>query len=575
MRSVQAARVPPTIPSIPYRFGVVNDISQHHNDLWTRGVRAVTFELQWKLYEPQEGVYDIDYIQHMQQILAGLRAQGWYIQLIPGFHYTPEWVYTKYPGVHFVNQYGDLYNPDPISSGDFRVINAPFNPQARALIAGYLQRIFTVDFPQNQPAYRFNSVRVGGGPQGELRYPPSEWNGHTNSYWAFDASAQNSTISGIPANIRGWRPSIDANPGSLGRGQLIVNPGFEQEHPYFPLLGWSPDDEVTAELITNNVHTGNQALKLTISTTNRIHQYLRVQPDTMYQFGGWLKSATSNGRARFFVTQYNVNTQLVSGAQFVKLETASENWMQLSGELKSGSSTAYFKIELDGDIAGDDYFDDVWLHKEGEINEQGRDIQVPAAFLDWYVAKMTGYQNWQVTELRKYFNDTLDIVYAGKGIRQVQMMDALCNDLRGDGWSENTSSLYAGADYARHIANIDPVQNIAIYLTGVEVPQAEEVDDRSPYPGSWSAARWVASLAKSRDLPIWGENTGKNTRLEMALSLERMRSNNFMGILWAFESDLYSNPGTQAYATAGDYESYIRIYSNDHLSFLPIMLSER
>lgn len=570
-----AARLPPTNPTIPYRFGVVNDLGQYHDDLWNRGVRAVTFELQWKLYEPQEGVYNQAYIDHMKQILSGLNTRGWYVQLIPGFHYTPDWVYANYPDVYFVNQYGEIYNPDPISAGDFRVINAPFSPQARTLIAGYLQRIFSVDFPQNEPALRFDSVRVGGGPQGELRYPPAEWNGHSNSFWAFDASAQNATVSAIPASIQGWRPGIDPNPGSAGRGQLIVNPGFEKQHPYYSILGWSPDDEVVAQATTSDVRSGSRALSLTINTTNRIHQYVRVKPSTAYQFGGWVKSITPGGRSRIFVTQYDQATQPVSGAAFTKLESTSVGWVELSGEIVSSPGTTFFKIELDGDRAGSYLFDDLWLHENGETNIEDRDIQVPTAFFDWYVDRMTDYQNWQITELRKYFSGTLDIVYAGKGIRSMQVTDALCNDLRGDGWSENSSALYAAADYARHINNIATPQNLAIYLTGIENPPDRDVDDRSPYPSQWSAARWVSYLAKSRSLPVWGENSGRNTYQEMALTLERMRDNNFVGILWAFESHLYSDPGSTGYATANDYEAFIQFYTNEHLSFLPITLAGR
>ncbi|MCI0643758.1 MAG: beta-galactosidase, partial [Chloroflexi bacterium] len=187
----------PVTPEETYLFGVINDQGQHYADEWSRGVRATTFELQWRLYEPQEGVYNTAYINQMQQRLSQLKAQGWYVQLVPGIHYVPEWVFSNYPDVAFVNQYGEAYLPPP---GSFRVINAPFNPQARSLIAGYIGRIFQ-DF---DPA-DFDSIRVGGLVRGELRYPPPAWNGHTNSYWAFDDHAQNPADSGIPAIAIGWR----------------------------------------------------------------------------------------------------------------------------------------------------------------------------------------------------------------------------------------------------------------------------------------------------------------------------------------------------------------------------------
>ncbi len=44
------------------------------------------------------------------------------------------------------------------------------------------------------------AVRQGGGPLGELRYPGPDYNGHTDSYWAYDASTQAATP------VPGWRP---------------------------------------------------------------------------------------------------------------------------------------------------------------------------------------------------------------------------------------------------------------------------------------------------------------------------------------------------------------------------------
>jgi len=56
-----------------YLFGVINDQGAHYDDEWSRGVRATTLELQWKRYEPQEGVYDLAYINHLKDILRQLK----------------------------------------------------------------------------------------------------------------------------------------------------------------------------------------------------------------------------------------------------------------------------------------------------------------------------------------------------------------------------------------------------------------------------------------------------------------------------------------------------------------------
>jgi hypothetical protein len=555
--------------SAPYIFGVVNDTGQNFDDLWARGVRATTFEFQWKKYEPQEGVFDQAYIDHMKQLLIGLKTQGWYIQMIPGYHYTPDWVFANYPNMFFVDQYGESYNPDPITQGDYRVTNALFNPQARSLITSYLARIFQ-DFNQNDPLLRFDAVRVGGVVQGELRYPPSNWNGHTNAFWAFDAFAQDPNVSNIPAEVKGWRPGVDPNPGSVGRGQLIVNPGFELSNSYIPILGWSPDDEVTSRLVSTSVHAGSKALELSISTPHRIHQYVRVQPNTTYQFGGWLKSGSPAARARIIVTQYDNKTNLISGAPFAKLETLSTTWTTQTGSLTTSSSTTLLKVEMDGDQPGIFYFDDLWLKKVGDSDNRDRNIDIPVSFYDWYLKSLINYQNWQISEMRKYFQGSIDLVIAGKGLLYRQLNDALVNDLSGDGWSESNSALYSATMYDQLINNLISTENIRLYLTGIDEPSPSQVNDSSPYPSDWSAAAWTAYLAHKKGIPVWGENSGQDNLACLQLSAARMRENGFIGLMWVTSSELYAAPNPNGYATAADYESLISIYSNFHSVFLPI-----
>jgi hypothetical protein len=560
--------------SVPpaFLFGVINDEgrSGHYADEWARGVRATTLELQWKLYEPEEGVYDTDYVAHLKGVMRDLKAQGWYVQLVPGYHYAPDWVYANHPDVYYVNQYGEVYDPDPINDGAFRVINAPFNPQARALISGYIARIFS-DFDQSDPGLRFDSVRIGGGVLGELRYPNGEWNGHTNAYWAFDATAQDPKLSGIPDSVIGWRPGVDANPDTVGRGQLIVNPGFEDALPHHPVLGWSFDDEVSYRRFSSDVHSGSYAMELTLRTANRMHQYVRVAPSTTYELRAWLKSADGVGRARVFLTQYDAETVPVSGAAQVKLESNAGTWAEHTAALTTADTARYLKVELDGDRVGTFQFDHLSLRRAGELDDRSRDIAVPAEFYDWYVQALTDYQNWQITEIRAYFGGQLDVLYAGKGVRSTQVTDALTNDLTGDGWSENTSALYGGSAYERHVAGLGTTQGVALYVTGIDEPGTRDVSDGSPYPRDWSAARWIAYLARRRGLPVWGENSGQNDAAELWLSAARMHINGFTGLMWGFESELYADPNTNRYATIDDYEVVTSFYSDLKWTFLPFL----
>lgn len=550
-----------------FLFGVGNDAGDHFADEWQRGVRATTFELHWMFYEPQEGVYDQEYIARMQALLADLKAQGWHVQLVPGYQYTPQWVYDNYPDMRYVNQYGDAFDPGSAYGNSYRVTNAPFNPQARALIGGYLARIFQ-DF---DPA-DFDSVRVGGGVQGELRYPPSAWNGHANSYWAFDAHAQNPDESGIPTGVVDWRPGIDPNPGSVGRGQLLVNPGFEDVHAYFAVPAWSPDEEITAELDAAAPYAGERALRVTLTTPYRVHQFVRVQPDALYRFGGWLRSGGGGGRARAFFEHYDAAFQPVDGAPYGALQVGATEWTYASGALATLPATQYLKVELDGSQPGIYYFDDLWLERDGETNHDDRDIRVPLAFYDWYVQAQTDFQAWQMAEMRKHYDGQLDLVYAGKGILPNRVTDALTNDLRGDGWSEGSSALYAAALYDRHVAGLDAAGGAALYLTGIDEPHPDLVDDSSPYPGNWSAARWIAFLARSRGLPVWAENSGQDDATKLWLSAQRMRANGMLGLMWVFESELYADPNLGAYASIDQYAAIIKLYNSPFIQCLPIVV---
>jgi hypothetical protein len=126
--------------------------------------------------------------------------------------------------------------------------------------------------------------------------------------------------------------------------------------------------------------------------------------------------------------------------------------------------------------------------------------------------QLTNYQNWQIAEIRKHYQGQLDLVYAGKGLMLSNLNDALTNDLRGDGWSEGNRALYSATAYDEHLDGLVAVEGSQVYLTGIEDPPLDQANDAAPYPGNWSAARWLAHLARSSGLKIWGENSG-NTGL--------------------------------------------------------------
>ena len=56
------------------------------------GVKVAMMELNWKNYEPQQGVFNTTYEQQMKTRYAALKAAGMRVTLGLGLHFTPTWV---------------------------------------------------------------------------------------------------------------------------------------------------------------------------------------------------------------------------------------------------------------------------------------------------------------------------------------------------------------------------------------------------------------------------------------------------------------------------------------------------
>lgn len=156
------------------------------------GIQAKMFALDWRIYSPAEGEIDPAYVQEKQAELQDLQQTGFRVILSMGMHDTPVWLHGRYTDSHYRNQYHESYGTkNGVDQGD---ANFVFNQELRDLAAQYIEAIFTT-FGTN-----FAAVRLGGGRYGELTYPPAEYNGNTNCYWAFDARAQ------AQSPVPGWKP---------------------------------------------------------------------------------------------------------------------------------------------------------------------------------------------------------------------------------------------------------------------------------------------------------------------------------------------------------------------------------
>lgn len=177
-------------PSSSPWFGVLQPTGDDLPREASAGISVATLELAWDRYQPAPGTSDPAYVSAQRQELARMLRAGFRVVLDAGLQYAPAWVFRD-PDSFYVDQYGDRF--DSAGAGQ-HVANGVFDPAVREAEAGYIATIAR-DF--GDP---FFAIRVGGGWNGELHYPPGDYAGRGNLYWAYDASAQAAS----PAP--GWRP---------------------------------------------------------------------------------------------------------------------------------------------------------------------------------------------------------------------------------------------------------------------------------------------------------------------------------------------------------------------------------
>lgn len=185
------ATPPPTPPAASGMwFGVLQATAPRAAQERAAGVTVGELELNWSAYEPAPGQFDANYAAQQRSRFDALRGAGMAVVLDVGMQYPPAWAFGVDGGTRFVNQYGDVWHGG--LSED--VPNAVFDQNVRNAEAAYIRRV-AADFGDG-----FWAIRAGGLLQNELRYPPPTYNGHANSYWAFDGNAQ------AHSPVPGWRP---------------------------------------------------------------------------------------------------------------------------------------------------------------------------------------------------------------------------------------------------------------------------------------------------------------------------------------------------------------------------------
>ncbi len=175
------------------------------------------------------------------------------------------------------------------------------------------------------------------------------------------------------------------------------------------------------------------------------------------------------------------------------------------------------------------------------------DHQDARRFLDWYMNSMENYHDWQISEVRRYFDGPLLMLYPSTGgLRPGQLEGAIQDDCKGGTGPEKTGEISRGFDTARFVAGItDP--KVVVYTTWMD--GFPGCDDSSPNPDRWNPAHFLASLAAAHVPPLLsgGENTGHpDTPANMALTFQRLRDDHLCLLFWAFEPGLFAPSGGQA-----------------------------
>lgn len=174
-------------------------------------------------------------------------------------------------------------------------------------------------------------------------------------------------------------------------------------------------------------------------------------------------------------------------------------------------------------------------------------------FLDWYLNSLKNYHDWQIQLVRGLFPGRLFMLYPSFGLRPGQLDLALAGGLTGRTSPEINTELQRGFDFARFISGVnDPL--VSPYTTWLDV-DGFFVNDAGTDPAGWSPAHYFSVLAAANPVPlqVWGENTGRNSRADLSLCIQRVKAYRLGGMFWAFNSDLYDS----VHASIADYRSMI------------------
>jgi hypothetical protein len=206
--------------------------------------------------------------------------------------------------------------------------------------------------------------------------------------------------------------------------------------------------------------------------------------------------------------------------------------------------------------------------------------EAASQFINWYLDSLQNFHNWQITTIKKYYNGKLNMLYGGWGIRPGQIDAAIQVDLNGSTPSEQNGDIPKGTDYARFVSSIMD-SNVVVYTTWLESPYG---DDDSPDQAQWSPVHYLSYSANQNPLrlAVWGESAGNNSLADMQRSFGQMQKYGLIGIVWAFEAQLYDGQHAseaqaydRQYASVDDYAALITQQSLRNMKlFAPLVVGK-
>jgi hypothetical protein len=154
---------------------------------------GIVIQAGWSTVEPTMGVFSPTAIADLQSQIDAALAAGLAPSLDIGEQYAPQWIFGVGGGTRFEDQFGDIFSGAQASGND--VANAITDTTVRSYLGDYIAYL-------GAHLQSLASIRLGGGPFNELRYPDGTAGSQPNAFWFYDSSSQ----SLLPTNVQGWVP---------------------------------------------------------------------------------------------------------------------------------------------------------------------------------------------------------------------------------------------------------------------------------------------------------------------------------------------------------------------------------